>query len=64
MIRQSSVYHETINQKSQTENDFLVIKRVSASFYLYLVCNDFIYAKKDRFDPKTIMQWINRLFTN
>ncbi|KAM3698176.1 hypothetical protein ACJW31_06G169400 [Castanea mollissima] len=26
MIRQSSVYHETINQKSQTENDFLAIK--------------------------------------
>ncbi|KAK4578988.1 hypothetical protein RGQ29_028876 [Quercus rubra] len=27
MIRQSSVYQETINQKSQTENDYLAIKR-------------------------------------
>ena len=52
MIRQSSVYQETINQKSQTENDFLAIKRVSASFYLYLVCDDFIYTEKNQFRPQ------------
>ncbi|KAJ1436413.1 SET domain [Sesbania bispinosa] len=33
MIRQSSVYQETINQKSQIEKDFLTIRPVLQSFY-------------------------------
>lgn len=43
MIRQSSVYQESINLKTQTENDFRAIKRVCASICLSLISNDFIY---------------------
>lgn len=43
MIHQSSVYQETINQKSQIEKDFWVIKPVSTSICFSLVSVDFIH---------------------